>query len=121
VVKHLAPKAKGSDIYEREVKEPELAQPSVYSGQIAAGSIFSGHIASGQIGLYHVYCRKGFVSSANTTLTAYHNLGFTPPAQNVCITPAANANFWIASVNDSAIVINSSVSGTGCYWKVFAD
>lgn len=103
-----------------QVGSAHLAPASVLSGHIGAGAVLSGSIASGQVCVKHIYARGGFISSASDTLVFTHDLGVEPAPEDVNIVPAANASYWLDAVTASTVTIKSSVSGVGCYVKVFA-
>ena len=108
---------RAAEIASGQVGSEEIAASAVKSGHLGTGAVISGYIASGQIGAAHVYGPGGLASGPSDTYTVYHNLGATPNRQNINLVPRGNAVFWVTSVNNSELVINTNVSGIGCdYW-----
>lgn len=107
-------------IYNDAVTSGKIASGQIGAAHIYDDAVTSGKVISGGIGAAHLYARGGLASGAGDSGFSYfHNFGATPSRENVYLTPRESAAFWVTAVNNSAVIISTSVSGTGCDVKVF--
>jgi len=103
----------------RAVISGTIASGAIFPGSVASGAIQSGNIASGAVQVGNLFEAGGSASAEGLTATVYHNLGVTPT--RVVLTQLSSAYLGTLHeglVNNSALVVGTTVSGSYFRWWV---
>jgi len=100
-------------------RNADVASGTIYPGSLVSGAVVSGNIAADAVQVANLFEAGGSASAEGLTATVYHNLGVTPT--RVVLTQLSSAYLGTLHeglVNNSALVVGTTVSGSYFRWWV---
>jgi len=111
--------SRNADVASGTIYPGSLVSGAVVSGNVAANAVVSGNIAADAVQVANLFEAGGSASAEGLTATVYHNLGVTPT--RVVLTQLSSAYLGTLHeglVNNSALVVGTTVSGSYFRWWV---